>query len=489
MYGIVATLANLIGTQIPSTFAPNVVRTDTDMISWMAFLDEHYIFVGIISYMTFVIPCAICAFYCLLCPKEKINIRIINLPIVYSVGGISGWLFYLLWEVIYLVIAKYTLGLKIFGIFTASLFYVTMECLFSFTLAYFIMETIHRRYTLPKLFSDGNLKHFKGLKTMSLGWLFTIFYIATGLFPVLYVLFGYLSLVQANALTADRNFLIILGIIIVMGIVIAIIFTDYFSAPLAKLKKATQIIKNGGYGQKVAVVSNDAFGDLADAFNDMSVSLQSQLQKITTMQNSIIRGMATMVESRDNSTGGHIMRTSTCVAVFSEALKHHPVYGKQSVGFYEAIIKAAPMHDLGKIAVDDAVLRKPGKFTDEEYEKMKTHSAEGARIVANVLEDVDDTEFKQIAVNVAHFHHEKWNGAGYPTGISGEQIPLEARIMALADVFDALVSRRCYKDSFDYDKAFSIIEDSLGSHFDPELGREFLACRPQLVQLYDGYKQ
>ena len=119
---------------------------------------------------------------------------------------------------------------------------------------------------------------------------------------------------------------------------------------------------------------------------------------------------------------------------------------------------------------------------------MKAQSKEGARIVKEVIKSVENEEFKQIAINVAHFHHEKWNGQGYPEKLSGNQIPFEARIMALADVFDALVTRRCYKDSFSYDKAFQIIEESLGSHFDPELGKIFIQCRPQLEELYNTYQ-
>ena len=115
---------------------------------------------------------------------------------------------------------------------------------------------------------------------------------------------------------------------------------------------------------------------------------------------------------------------------------------------------------------------------------MKAHSAEGARIVENVLSSVEDLEFKKIAINVAHYHHEKWNGQGYPEKISRTDIPLEARIMALADVFDALVSKRCYKDNFSFDKAFQIIEEDLGTHFDPALGLEFIKCRSELEKLY-----
>lgn len=144
------------------------------------------------------------------------------------------------------------------------------------------------------------------------------------------------------------------------------------------------------------------------------------------------------------------------------------------------------MHDLGKISISDAVLRKPGKYTEEEFAEMKKHTTEGARIVESILSGVEDDKFVQIAKNVAHYHHEKWNGQGYPCGIAGEEIPMEARIMALADVFDALVSKRCYKDAFSYDKAFIIIEESLGTHFDPKLGSIFLTCRKELEMLYNN---
>lgn len=133
------------------------------------------------------------------------------------------------------------------------------------------------------------------------------------------------------------------------------------------------------------------------------------------------------------------------------------------------------------------MLRKPGKYTEEEFNEMKRHSAEGAKIVENILGGVEDDEFVQIAKNIAHYHHEKWNGRGYPEGLSKTDIPVEARIMALADVFDALVSKRCYKEAFSYDKAFAIIEESLGEHFDPELGRMFLDCREELTAMYDSF--
>ena len=142
------------------------------------------------------------------------------------------------------------------------------------------------------------------------------------------------------------------------------------------------------------------------------------------------------------------------------------------------------MHDLGKIAVDDAILRKPGRFTPEEFEQMKRHAAEGARIVHEVLKGTDDVEFHHIAENVAHYHHERWDGSGYPEGLSGEDIPIEARIMAIADVYDALVSKRVYKDSMSFEQAHAIIMDGMGSQFDKSLEPYYLRAKPKLERFY-----
>lgn len=216
---------------------------------------------------------------------------------------------------------------------------------------------------------------------------------------------------------------------------------------------------------------------------DLSAELEARTIHIKYIQEMMVIGMATMVESRDLSTGGHIKRTSMVVRIFAERLSKEQNSLPKS--FLDMVIRAAPMHDLGKIAVDDRILRKQGRFTPEEYAEMKKHSAEGKRIVKHILEGVEEADFVKIAENIAHYHHEKWDGSGYPDGLLGEDIPIEARIMALADVFDALVSKRCYKDAYSYDKAFSIIEESIGTHFDPKLGKIFLECRPELEALYN----
>ena len=216
----------------------------------------------------------------------------------------------------------------------------------------------------------------------------------------------------------------------------------------------------------------------------LSQDVANKTKQITDMQDSIIKGMAMMVESRDNSTGGHIARTSDCVRIFMDKLLEHDEFSWCTKSFCENVIKAAPMHDLGKIAVDDSILRKPGKFTPEEYEQMKTHAQKGSIIVGEVLKESTDKNFRQIAINLAHYHHEKWNGEGYPMHLKQKEIPVEARIMAFADVFDAIVSQRCYKEAKSFDEAFEIIRSDLGNHFDPEIGPIFLECRPNLEEYY-----
>ena len=141
--------------------------------------------------------------------------------------------------------------------------------------------------------------------------------------------------------------------------------------------------------------------------------------------------------------------------------------------YIELIVKAAPMHDIGKIVVPDSILKKPGRLTPEEFEQIKRHTKEGGRIVYEILGKIEEPEY----VKIAQGHHEKWDGTGYPYGKKGEEIPLSARIMAVADVFDALVSPRCYKEPISIDKAFDILLDGRGTHFDSRLIDSFLGLR------------
>lgn len=232
--------------------------------------------------------------------------------------------------------------------------------------------------------------------------------------------------------------------------------------------------------------SNQQYISLINNYNlDLREQVEAKTKHIIEMHDNLILSMATMVESRDNSTGGHIKRTSEGVRILINEMRKDEEF-ELTDEFCRNIIKAAPMHDLGKIAVDDAILRKPGRFTDEEYEIMKTHAAEGARIVHEILKDTDDDAFHILAENVAHYHHERWDGSGYPEGLKGEQIPLEARIMAIADVYDALVSKRVYKEKMSFEKANSIIMEGMGTHFDKRLEPFYVRARPELEKYYSS---
>ena len=223
---------------------------------------------------------------------------------------------------------------------------------------------------------------------------------------------------------------------------------------------------------------------LLDSYNrDLKTEVEKKTEHLVEMHNRLVLGMAVMVESRDNSTGGHIRRTSDVIRILIDGIREagSPVL---SESFAADLIKAAPMHDLGKIAVDDEVLRKPGRFTPEEFEKMKCHAAEGARIVHTILAGTDDGVFQLIAENVAHYHHERWDGTGYPKGLQRDAIPLEARIMAIADVYDALVSKRVYKERMSFEKAAGIIQDGFGKHFDPSLEQGFTIARGRIEDYY-----
>lgn len=221
--------------------------------------------------------------------------------------------------------------------------------------------------------------------------------------------------------------------------------------------------------------------------NEYNETLEEKVKEktahIVDMHNRLVLGMATMVESRDNSTGGHVKRTSDLVSILIDKIREDNLLDLGDE-FCEDMIKAAPMHDLGKIAVDDSILRKPGKFEPWEFEEMKKHAAEGARIVHEILKGTEDKLFRRIAENVAHFHHERWDGSGYPLGLKGEDIPIEARIMAIADVYDALVSKRVYKEKMSFEKADSIIMDGMGKHFDKKLEQYYLAARPEFEAYY-----
>lgn len=196
--------------------------------------------------------------------------------------------------------------------------------------------------------------------------------------------------------------------------------------------------------------------------------------RIETIQKNIISSMATVVEERDESTGGHIARTEAYVRLLIENMKKEEEYAKISEEYYTNVLLAAPMHDIGKIKISDSILNKPGKLTAEEFALMKKHAEYGEDIIRKTMQNVENEDYFTVACNIARHHHERYDGTGYPDGRRGEDIPLEARMMALADVYDALVSERVYKKPYPREEARQIIAEGAGTQFDPKLAELFL---------------
>ncbi|MGN1205710.1 MAG: HD-GYP domain-containing protein [Eubacterium sp.] len=204
----------------------------------------------------------------------------------------------------------------------------------------------------------------------------------------------------------------------------------------------------------------------------------------------MMHSFADIIESRDGSTGNHVKRTTAYVGIILKGMKQHDYYQNiLTQDYIDELLQAAPMHDIGKISTPDAILQKPGRLTAEEYEIMKTHTTNGAEIIRKTLSTMGDHNFVDLVTNVALCHHEKWDGTGYPQGLTGDEIPLCARIMAIADVFDAVSAKRCYRDAMTLEQSFKIIEDGYGTAFEPLLVDVFMEMKNEIIHVHDTMQE
>lgn len=213
--------------------------------------------------------------------------------------------------------------------------------------------------------------------------------------------------------------------------------------------------------------------------------VDAKVHEISSSQLATIFALVKLSESRDDETGAHIERTAFQCRLLAQAVsqvaKYRDIVDQHLI---DNIYKASPLHDIGKVGIPDRILLKPGKLTAEEFEIMKTHSLIGYRTLQEVQQAYPQNEFIRVGMEIAVGHHEKWNGSGYPFGIAGEDIPLAARIMALVDVYDALRSKRVYKEAFSHERSCQIIQEGRGTHFDPQLVDIFLQHGEQFAQVY-----
>jgi HD-GYP domain-containing protein (c-di-GMP phosphodiesterase class II) len=267
-------------------------------------------------------------------------------------------------------------------------------------------------------------------------------------------------------------------------ILISLFMGKRVSTPLHKINQATRnITRTGNLSQKIEIFQEDEFGELAHSFNLMLDSIKTTNNRLLKTQEITITTLAAIAETRDPETGNHVKRTQAYVKLLGEKLFENDKYKTLlSNDFIRLLYISSPLHDIGKVGVPDNILLKPGKLTESEFEEMKMHTFYGKQALEHD-EISEDNRFLDIAKEIALSHHERWDGSGYPEGLKGDEIPLSARIMAVADVYDALRNERVYKGSYTHNEAVDIIVNGRGNHFDPDIVDAFLEVSEQFKSI------
>ena len=229
--------------------------------------------------------------------------------------------------------------------------------------------------------------------------------------------------------------------------------------------------------------------ELAEFSDNLQQMVDAKTRMVIELQNAVLKTMAELVECRDNVTGAHIERTQRYLQILIDEMLEQGIYQEETASWdITLVLPSAQLHDVGKIAISDNILNKPGKLTDEEFEAIKFHPVFGKRIIERIEKSTADKRFLKYAKTFAISHHEKWDGSGYPDGLKEENIPLQGRILAIADVYDALVSERPYKKAFSHEEAVKIIENNCGKHFDPALVKVFLTVADEFQKSAEHYR-
>ncbi len=227
---------------------------------------------------------------------------------------------------------------------------------------------------------------------------------------------------------------------------------------------------------------------LVDQTRTLERLVAERTRELALTRDLTIHALASLAETRDNETGNHIRRTQHYMRLLAEHLRGHPRFAAELTdAAIDLLFKSAPLHDIGKVGIPDAILLKPGKLTEDEFLVMKCHPEIGRDALLAAEELMPSNSFLRTARDIAYCHHEKWDGSGYPRGLAGEAIPLAGRLMAVADVYDALICRRVYKPAFTYEEAANLILAGRGGHFDPDIVDAFLVLRPQFEAVADQF--
>jgi HD-GYP domain-containing protein (c-di-GMP phosphodiesterase class II) len=298
---------------------------------------------------------------------------------------------------------------------------------------------------------------------------------------------GMVSLESAR-LSIIKEFMFVLAVMLPHALNVIHSFATNLSLFLDAQRSVLSHVAAGDYARRIPIGSNDEFGEIARDANEMVDRIRERTEEVIRTQDVTILSLASLAEARDNETGAHILRTQRYVRVLAKALQDHPRFAiyldDETV---ELLFKSAPLHDIGKVGIPDNILLKPGPHTDQERDTMKTHAKIGADALAVAERELGATSFLRLAGEIALTHHEKWDGGGYPDGLRGDAIPVSGRLMAVADVYDALITKRVYKPAFSHEEAMEILQDGRGGHFDPDVIDAVIACEDDFRDIARTY--
>ena len=255
--------------------------------------------------------------------------------------------------------------------------------------------------------------------------------------------------------------------------------TKPFSAPLLLKRIGKELL----IAKREKELSK-AMAEIKDYADNLDVKVKEKTDEVFNLQNSVLMTVSDLVEFRDKDTGGHIIRTKCYLKILVDEMQKEGLYKDEISGWdMDFFLSSAQLHDVGKIAITDTILNKPGKLSSEEFNVMKNHVNAGVEAIEKIINNTSRHSFLNHAIRIAGTHHEKWDGTGYPIGLRGNNIPLEGRLMAIADVYDALISKRPYKNAFTHEEACKIIEDGSGTQFDPVLVGVFRNVEPEFDKI------
>ncbi|WP_170299820.1 HD domain-containing phosphohydrolase [Desulfobacter hydrogenophilus] len=289
---------------------------------------------------------------------------------------------------------------------------------------------------------------------------------------------------------ADAQRYIMTEVGFVVGVILLYMFTVIYAYSrnfrnfLDKETVVLQEATGGNFAVHVPISSNDEFGVMAKHTNLMVEGLKHSTEELAKTRDVTILSLASLAETRDNETGSHILRTQRYVKALAKHLQGHPDFrSKLNDDTVDLLYKSAPLHDIGKVGIPDNILLKPGKLTDEEFQIMKSHTTLGGETLRITEERLGSSSFLNLATEIALTHHERWDGTGYPKGIAGDKTPISGRLMAVADVYDALINKRVYKEAFSHDKAKEIILEWREKNFDPRVVDAFIEIEKQFIEI------